>query len=165
MFRICAPSHSCRCMRAKIRTCIWHLFCSIKITHNFTLVYFCHYHHRFILLNRCVVLRVVSCLGQACLRPSATHLLRFAVMASFIFAAIVVGIQFAVLFAYDNNPSAHPPLPHIPSLLIFPIHHPRCYYVGIQFAVLYAYDNPSAHPPLPHIPSLLVFPTHHPQCY
>ena len=28
----------------------------------------------------------------ACLRPSATHLLRFAVMA---FAAIVVGIQFA----------------------------------------------------------------------
>jgi len=31
----------------------------------------------------------------ACLRLSATHLLRFAVMASFIFAAIVVGIQFA----------------------------------------------------------------------
>jgi len=27
-------------------------------------MYFCHYHHRFILLNRCVVLRVVSCLGQ-----------------------------------------------------------------------------------------------------
>jgi len=35
-----------------------------KIDHNFTLVYFCHYHHRFILLNGCVVLSVVSCLGQ-----------------------------------------------------------------------------------------------------
>ena len=35
-----------------------------KIDHNFILVYFCHYHHRFILLNGCVVLSVVSCLGH-----------------------------------------------------------------------------------------------------
>ena len=42
-----------------------------KIAHNLILMYFCHYHHRFILLNQCVVLRVVvSCLGQSmkCMR-------------------------------------------------------------------------------------------------